>query len=162
MYRTSKTNQPMGQLNSQTSWTDQLSLFEALASSHIRRFQFLLYRSFQVRWRPCCKPKLVVNINIVHLSYNFLIKFYYSLLLSQQRAKITENVSKIIYGKIIVKDNNHFEQQWKKWKLCKGHVLHDTTQDEDIFIHFVSCWLSSSNKSPQWNTALINHVIQGG
>ena len=38
-----------------TSWTDQFFLFEALASSHMRRFsfQFVHCRSFRVRRRPC-------------------------------------------------------------------------------------------------------------
>ena len=38
-----------------TSWTDQFFLFEALASSHIRRFssQFVHCGSFRVRRRPC-------------------------------------------------------------------------------------------------------------
>ena len=51
-----------------TSWTDQLYdqffLFEALASSHIRRFFFKIVhcRSFWVRRRPCFpEPPLVAN-----------------------------------------------------------------------------------------------------
>ena len=40
----------------QTSWTDQLYIFEALASLQIQRltFQFVHCRSFRVRQRPCC------------------------------------------------------------------------------------------------------------
>ena len=38
-----------------TSWTDQFSIFETLASSHIRRVtsQFVGCRSFRVRGKPC-------------------------------------------------------------------------------------------------------------
>ena len=44
-----------------TSWIDQFFLFEALASSHIRRFssQFVHCRSFRVRRRPCFLLKSV-------------------------------------------------------------------------------------------------------
>ena len=40
---------------SQTSWTDQFSIFEILASLHIRRliFQFVRCCSFRVLQRPC-------------------------------------------------------------------------------------------------------------
>ena len=71
MHRASKTNQPLtDQLNrsvSQTSWTDQLSLFEALASLHSQRltFQFVCCRSFRVRRRP-----FLIKVGS-YISFNF-------------------------------------------------------------------------------------------
>ena len=48
---TDKLDRPAGRI----SWTDQFSLLEALASSHIKRltFQFVYFCSFWVRRRPC-------------------------------------------------------------------------------------------------------------
>ena len=62
----------------QTSWKDQFSTFEALASFHIRRltFQFLHCRIFQIRQRPCwgwctCTIFLFYFLNLC-------LVFYYS------------------------------------------------------------------------------------
>ena len=57
----------MDQLNrsaSQTSWIDQFSIFEALASLYIQRltFQFVHYRSFTVLQRPCFQMSQSKNI----------------------------------------------------------------------------------------------------
>ena len=53
---TDQLDRPAGRI----SWMDQFFLFEALASSHIRRltFQLVHCRSFQVRRRPCLNYKV--------------------------------------------------------------------------------------------------------
>ena len=86
--RTSWTDQPDGPAG-QTSWTDQLDgpagrtswtdqldrpvlLFEALASSHIRRFsfQFVHCRSFRVRRRPCFIKSAKLLVVLKHPSFS--------------------------------------------------------------------------------------------
>ena len=76
--RTSWTDQ-LDRSARQISWMDQFFLFEALASSHIRRFsfQFVHCCSFRVRRRPCfcaVSPHVVPCICHTQLSFVFYVK----------------------------------------------------------------------------------------
>ena len=91
-----------------TSWTDQLDrpvfLFEALASSHIRRFsfQFVHCRSFRVRRRPCfLLKKFTTNLKF-RLRWKFIFKpnfcvilpisiIYEDMLVAKKIRKLFEN-----------------------------------------------------------------------
>ena len=68
----------------QTSWTVQFFLFEALASSHIRRltFQFVHCRSFRVRQRPCLLPSrfFIFSISSIFIIKECLKEFIYFVL----------------------------------------------------------------------------------
>ena len=64
--RTSQTDQ-LDELARRISQTDQFVIFEALASSHIRRltFQFVHCRSFRVRRRPCLSDLAILYLQIL-------------------------------------------------------------------------------------------------
>ena len=82
-----------------TSWTDQLDdqffLFEALASSHIRRlmFQFVHCHSFRVRWRSCffilkSNETLSVYWPLIYVGYNgYNLLIRYNIIIGQYESK---------------------------------------------------------------------------